>query len=410
MTTGEDKYAWIGDVDVERILGDARPRTVEKLLEKKNPVWAALYLAWLRRFDTNNVGAFDEVCKAGGRPRLQGRAAYDRSIAALGKNFDKFVDVVGDIKQALDSRTGLARRLGRAADKAASGVKQATQSDTATQAAGPSAARRVDPAAGRSTQRPTQQPQRSPAQAAPPLPPRPDARLGAYANQTAAAALPLAAYANLAYYVQVLDWVRQRWYPLGGSLGQHTAYVYTLHDEIVRYRAAVEQAAIAVQQRSPGANDRQVVELVYELRRCVHALASYVDLVYYTLGLPAPHVAIAEVYDELVRQQAHVLCEAIRPRLYDIANGLLTMYGYGAGVVAAGTQLIGTVDPAYGQDKLQPWQEHLTAYYSEAEALKDKLAVAVDDEAEAGEEQQKREDELSKTFFGVPVKELPAYG
>jgi vacuolar-type H+-ATPase subunit E/Vma4 len=447
MTSADNKWAWLGDLDVEPIFGDARPRSIEKLLEKKNPVWTALYLAWLREFNKDSVAAFEHVRRVGRKPRAQDRIPYERNLKILRPDFEDFVTIVGELKEFQDDRRGLARRLGRVADKASAKAKDAARSGAAAQVAGrlagPSAARFVQKAVDKATHEEAQreaalqqaaQQQAAEQQAAQQRAEREAEQQRAaqqqaeqqaaqqraaqrqaaqqqavtkFAQQVAHGALTLARSEDLDTYLAMINDVYQVLERFaGGELEVHLAQLTALYQGVLSWRESTARSGEVLRGWAPTAPADTVIQWIRQARESAYYLAWHVDLIEYVKQAEAPHQTVTRIIEQLRGAGANVLYETARPALDEIMRGLDNLYYYAGRALETAAWVIKMHDPAYPADDFQDWGTHqVTGFRNDVaqarQALTEPAGAHTGTPAEG-------EDELARRYFGKPVSELAA--
>jgi hypothetical protein len=332
----EDEFAWVR-VDATGILGSARPTDVAGLLRKPE-LWHRLYRDWLAHFHPDHGAGFAFVEK--GRPRLHGRDRYDEWVAALDAHFDAFHADVGDLKQALDPRSGTSRRLAHLTGRAADAVRDAAGSRVATGVADTvggrglrelavGAAGRVGTAVGpqgpQSTAGPpppaADVPSSRPAGPAPPRPPR----------RTRSATSAAAAFAESSDLDVYLQWLVKlaadlSWY--GGLLGRTGEHLTGLAPDVVAWRQELRDRVAAED------DDGRLHEAAYWLHQ-------HVDLA----TLPeAPHRAVVLVVNELHERSAHALYRLAHPYFVELVASLTGLYHFGEAALRRAEPVIGPAD------------------------------------------------------------------
>ncbi len=347
MVDDDDEFSWV-TVEADSILGVARPKTAEALLKKTTGVWHQLYRDWLAAYHPRQSAAFEFVAEAGGRPRLQGRQRYDRHLAALSETYDEFYEAVGELKQALDDRTGTARRLAHFAGNAAAAAQDVARSKTVTsmakavgaeplQKAAAGAAGRVRTAAGPSGPQSVEVAETA----------------EKYEAAVFAAANWFAVTPDLDTYLEWLAVLTDRLSAFGGRLGEHGGWLATTAQDVVGWRLEL--------------SNRLVGEPVLaSVREAVYWLAYHVDLLAYPSGGETPQRAVWSLVNDLHERSAIVLYQYVRPMLEELLGQLDSAYYYGGLALDHAARAIAQRVPGYPGDAFEPWAQHqLTMYRTE---------------------------------------------
>lgn len=389
----EDEFEWV-TFEADSILGDARPKKVEELLKKKDPTWQYLYRNWLMYYHADQVDAFNYVLSSGGRPRLQGRQAYDRSVEQLQGDFSEFYETIGRLKQALDPRTGAARRLGRAASKAAGAVEEAAHSRIAREIVGSTGAQVV----GKAAQRVGAAAGPSGPQSGPPVPEslRPAADLSAFGGRTAQLIRAFLEHGDLATYVAALTQLAETLSRYGGQLGEPAAGLYTLAGQLGEWHQAAE-AHVAALEQDPGSE-----AAIQAARGSAYGLAYYLDFLGYQGE--APHQVLRWIVEALVEGQAALLLARLGPDLSALCDSLDYLYYYGGQVLDAAVRVFQLHDPRYRADELADWgQAQVVGYREEVAAIRALLAAHHSDEEPSPTDQDHA---LATSLFGLQIDQL----
>jgi hypothetical protein len=353
----EARFHWV-TVDAASILGEARPKTVEELLKKKQHVWRQLYRDWLTEFHWNQVEAFEFLEPAGDPPAPAERNACAPYLAALAPTFPRFYSAAGELKEALDSRTGAARRLGRLAGKAGTAVQRAASSTVAREVAGATGTRSVRRATDAVAQQVTRAtaPKRAQAPLVPAPPPRPEPpNLNEFAVSTAWAVYEFLGSEHLSTYV---SWGWQlvgqlEWF--GGEVGAHLARISALMEEVAGWRQNAQAGAEGLQAALATGPPPALPEAIKAARESAYGLAYYLDLLGYIANGEAPHQTVGRVVDDLAQQQAFYLVAMVADRLGELLRGFDALYFHACGALDTAAAVFRLEDPHYHADNLTDW-------------------------------------------------------
>jgi len=378
----DDEFSWV-TVEADAILGVARPKNAEGLLKKTTGVWHQLYRDWLAEYHPRQSAAFEFVASAGGRPRLQGRQRYDRHLAALDETYDEFYAAVGELKQALDERTGTARRLAHFAGTAAATAQEVARSKAVTSMAkavgaeplqnlAAGAAGRVRTAVGPSG------PQSVEATVSP----------EEYEAAVFAAAQWFAVSPDLDTYLEWLAVLADRLSAFGGRLDEHGGWLATTAQDVVGWRQELSNRLVG----EPA---------LAAVREAVYWLAYHVDLLAYPSGGETPQRAVWSLVNDLHERSAFVLYQYVRPTLEELLGQLDSAYYYGGLALDHAARAISQVVPGYPGDAFEPWARHqLTMYRTELAGQPLPPATDSDDEPTDADEA------ASLEFFGQPTHQF----
>jgi hypothetical protein len=390
----ENEFEWV-KVQADAILGDARPKDVGGLLKRKG-VWHQLYREWLTAFHPDGIERFEFLVNAGGRPRLQGRQRYDQNLAALDKHFGEFYTEVGELKQALDDRTGSARRLARLTGKAASAAQDVARSGVVTSMAKSVGAEPLQKlaanAAGRvGTAVAPSGPQSidagpEPEVAAVAVEPEPVAA-SEYENAALAAAHWFAATPDLDTYLEWLAALTEDFSWFGGRLGEHAGWLATTAQDIASWRQELSTRLTAEADLA-------------SVREAVYWTAYHVDLLAYPSGGELPHQAAAALVDELTERSAFAVYHQVRPRLEELLEHVGSAYYYGGLALDHAASVIAAVVPGYPGDAFEPWAQHQLSTYR-GELSGHPLPSATDDATPT-----EADEAAAMEFFGRPLDQL----
>lgn len=418
----EARFHWV-TVDAASILGDARPRTVEELLRKKQPVWRQLYRDWLTEFRWNQVEEFEFLEAAGDPPTPADRETHARHLAALTPSFPQFHAAVGELKQALDSSTGPARRITRLAGRASAAVEEAAGSKVAKEvASGTRSVRRVAGAAAKQGTRATAP---KPVLIAPPAPKRPQTApppkrapatplgpelpahtespsLNEFAVSTAWAIYEFLGSEHLTTYV---SWGWQlvgqlEWF--GGEIGAHLARVGALMEEVTGWRQNAQAGAEGLQAALATGTPAALPEAIRVARESAHGLARCVDLLGYTANGEAPHQTVGRAVDDLAQQEAFYLSAMVSDPLGELLRGLDALYFYASGALDTAAAVFRLEDPNYHADNLTDWgQPQVDTLRTEATEV-----MAYLESLPWAEEPWDPEEALAVRYFGRSLSDL----
>jgi hypothetical protein len=356
------RFPWAPS-DTAALLGDARPRTFEALVDEgADSSWARVYRAWATANPPfGNADAWLDWVLGQGTAAETWEQALDPTVEA-------FADEIGRLKDRLRETHGnKAQRIGRQVGEAADWV------NTLGERGG-----LIGVATGRGAG-PAQPGVAAPAAAAPAAKPAAGAAKPAAGGPGAGAVQPGAAAVNgnaaggavrsqLVLVAPIVSqaaelsrwsgWLAGRFAAVGGTLGAEATNLQGYQQMIDRDSAYLAQQAGAAQARLQ-AKPEELFTRLGKVRDAVYTLAWDVDLGYQNYYGGWPHTRIGDVEQSLQSAGSAQLCFTASRVLHRLVSDVSGVYDVASALLDNALDLLATEIPDYdGYDSAQTWGTH----------------------------------------------------
>lgn len=402
-----ERYRW-APADAKALLGEARPKTFEALLDEgPTAPWYGVFLAWLVDREP-----FEKAAQW--LPWLVGlesqTAGWMTSINAI---MPAFVEEIELLKKALRDNEGTmgtaSRRLrqvgeavGEVKTKLDQGVDKVMKMPLVPGGEAPKKQTAPEP---KKDAPPPVKKQLPPAKKAPPpVPPR--SKVPGYIGKQLGLATPLLEKA--ADYTGWVSWLSGRFGGFGGGLGQQAG-------TLMQYKGMVEEDILYVTQQTTAlathlrtGDDATLFALLAAYRGAVYRLAWNIDLALRNQLAGWPHDCMWDIVGAVGNSTSAQLRFDGGRALHRLLSDIESVYDRAAGVLDIAKQIVDDNEiPGYVvQDGAEPWSVHQVVM------AKDEVAGLLAQAGElAGQQPQEEEDvalvdEAALQTFGVPHQNL----